>query len=102
MKALVVLYLIAGICTVGALVRPKLGLYAYLLFAILRPQFLFGFAGSFENFSLIVGVAMLMGWALKGFGSWHFGRARWVVASLLAFALWTTLSAPQALEPSLG
>ena len=102
MKGLVLLYLIAIASTILALFRPKFGLYAYLLFAILRPQYLFGFAGSFANFSMVVGVAMLMGWAFKGFGSWDFGKGRWVVAGLVGFALWSAMSALGALEPRLG
>jgi O-antigen ligase len=102
MKGLVLLYLIAGASTILALSRPKYGLYAYLLFAILRPQFLFGFAGSFANFSMVVGVAMLVGWTIKGFGSWDFGKGRWVVTCLLGFSAWSAMSTMQALEPRLG
>jgi putative inorganic carbon (HCO3(-)) transporter len=102
MKGFLLLYTVAILSTGAALFRPQIGLYAYVLFAVLRPQFLFGFAGSFANLSFIIGVAMLVGWVFKGFGSWQFPRGKWVVTALIAFSAWSAASAAQALDTSLG
>ena len=93
MKGLVLTYVIAALGTIGAFRRPLLGLYVYVGLAVLRPRFIFGWAGDLSNISLIVGVAMLIGWALNGFGSWRMGRARPVVLSLFGFTAWYALSA---------
>src|SRR5262245_58288449 len=98
MKGLILVYLLAGIGTIGALRFPLIGLYVYVLLATLRPQFIFGFAGNFANLSVYVGVALLIGWAFKGFGSWRFGQARSVVAAFLLFFFWFIVSATQALN----
>jgi O-antigen ligase len=102
MKGLVLTYLVTAIASVGALRYPLLGLYAYVGFAVLRPQSIWGWAGDLNRMSFIVGVALLIGWTLKGFGSWQFGRARLVVTAFLFFFIWFVLAATQAHDPSLA
>ena len=69
--------------SIAALRSPLIGLFIYVGFAVLRPQFIWGFAGDFGGISLIVGIATLIGWALNGFGSKKLGprqvdrRRRW-------------------------
>ncbi len=92
MKGLVLIYLITAVGSVGALVQPIIGLFVYVGFAVLRPQFIWGFAGDFGGISLIVGIATLIGWALKGFGSMKFGRGKSIVVGLILFAVWAALS----------
>ena len=99
MKGFIFIYLLTAFGVVGSLWTPLIGLFVYVAFAVLRPQYLWGFAGDMSNLSLIVGVAMLVGWALKGFGEVRLGRGRIVVALLLLFLLWTALSATQAISP---
>ena len=96
MKGLILTYLITFLASVGALRSPLIGLCVYVGFAVLRPQAIFGWAGDLSGMSFFLGVAVLVGWALKGFGSWHFGRARPVVLAFLAFVVWFVLSATQA------
>ena len=79
-----------------------LGLYAYVGFAVLRPQAIFSWAGDLSNISFIVGVATLIGWALQGFGSWRFGRAKSVVVALVLFVVWFALSGLLAVNPSVS
>jgi O-antigen ligase len=70
-----------------------LGLYVYVLFAIIKPEALWSWSlpqGS--NFSRIVAIAMLAGWALHGFGNWSLGKARAVVIAFIGFWLWSVLS----------
>src|SRR5205814_6525324 len=43
--------------------------------------------------SRIIAIALLIGWALHGFGNWNFGRAKPIVHALLAFWGWSILSA---------
>src|SRR5689334_22464755 len=100
MYGLILIYVLTFAGAVAALRRPLIGLYVYVGFAVLRPQFIFGFAGDLSNISLIVGVAVLIGWAIKGFGSWQFGRGKPVVIAFLAFTVWFMMSSAQAIEPA--
>jgi O-antigen ligase len=102
MKGLVLIYLLTGLGAIGALWRPVFGLYIYVFFAVLRPHFLFGWAGNLSSISQIVGLGMIAGWALHGFGSWRLGRGRSVTAAFLYFAVWGWLSAVQGLDPASG
>ena len=99
MKGLILTYIVTVVGSVAALRYPLIGLQVYVGLAVLRPQSIFGFAGDLSNLSLMVGVAVLIGWLVQGFGSWSFGRGRLVVLSLVAFVLWFVVSATQALEP---
>ena len=98
MKGLILTYLITYASALGALVYPLIGLYVYVGFAILRPQAIFSFAGDLSGISVIVGYATLIGWALRGFGSWRLGRAKSLVVVFLIFVGWFLLSATQALD----
>src|SRR5947208_694869 len=61
MKGLVIIYALTALGVVGSLRTPIIGLFVYILFAVLRPQFLWGYFGDMTNLSLFVGVAMLVG-----------------------------------------
>jgi len=98
MKGLILTYLIAAFGTIGALRYPLIGLYVFAGFAVLRPQFIFGFAGDISKISLVVAISLLIGWALQGFGSWRLGRARAIVVAFLVFVVWYLVSAAQALD----
>jgi probable O-glycosylation ligase (exosortase A-associated) len=102
MKGLVITYLITIIGGVAALRYPLVGLNVYVGLAVLRPQFIFAFAGDLNNLSLFVGTTTLLGWALQGFGSWQFGRARGIVIALLAFVAWFALSTIQAMDTDIA
>jgi O-Antigen ligase/Family of unknown function (DUF5935) len=102
MKGLIFTYLVTALGTVAGLRYPLIGLQVYVGLAVLRPQAIFGFAGDMSNLSLIVGIAVLVGWAFRGFGSWRFGGGRLVVYTFLAFVSWFALSALFALEPSVS
>jgi probable O-glycosylation ligase (exosortase A-associated) len=100
MKGLIITYALAIVGTIGSLRSPIIGLFVYVFFAILRPQFIFSFAGDLSGISFWVGVAMLAGWVLHRFGSWQFGRGRIVVRMLLAFVAWFAISSVLALDPA--
>ena len=99
MKGLILTYLLAFGGAVAGLGQPIAGLAIYIIFSIVRPQVLFGWAGDLNDMSLVVGIALLIGWALKGFGDWKFGRAALPVYCLLAFFVWVLLSALLAPDP---
>jgi putative inorganic carbon (hco3(-)) transporter len=102
MKGLILTYLITFAGAIAALRYPLIGLQVYVGLAVLRPQAIFGFAGDLSNLSLLVGVPVLIGWALQGFGSWRLGRGWPVVVFFLLFVAWYLISASQALEPSVS
>jgi putative inorganic carbon (hco3(-)) transporter len=98
MKGLILVYAIAIFGSIGALRSPIIGLYIYVLFAVLRPQFIWGWAGNFGGISLYVGIATLIGWMLNGFGSKNVGPGRSIVRALVFFAAWMALSSAQAVD----
>jgi putative inorganic carbon (hco3(-)) transporter len=98
MKGLILIYAIAGFGSLGALRSPLIGLFIYVGFAVLRPQFIWGWAGDFAGISFYVGIATLIGWVLNGFGSKKLGPGKSIVVLLLVFAGWTALSATQAVD----
>ncbi len=81
-----------------ALLNPYVGLLIYVCFSILRPEMLWPWSVPSGNYSRIVAVCMLLGWALRGFRPFALGRARWVAASLFGYWLWTTLSATWSMD----
>jgi probable O-glycosylation ligase (exosortase A-associated) len=99
MKGLILTYLLAVGGTILSLGQPLIGLLVYIIFSIVRPQVLFAWAGDMNDMSLIVGIALLVGWAFKGLGRWTFGRAGLPTWCLLAFFGWFTLSALFAADP---
>jgi probable O-glycosylation ligase (exosortase A-associated) len=89
------LYFTLGLTYGGAalaIVDPFIGLLVYVCFAILRPDDLWFWVVPHGNYSRIVGIAMLVGWILRGFGNWNFGKARIIVVSILACWAWAVLS----------
>jgi O-antigen ligase len=102
MAGLLLVYLLAAFGALGSLWNPVVGLSVYIGFAVLRPQYLWGWAGDLDRISYIVGVAMIAGWALHGFGSWRMGRGKSVVIALVTFGLWSWLSAVQAINTQIA
>src|SRR4051812_27178328 len=78
-----------------ALSNPYIGLLIYVCFAIIRPDVLWSWAVPPGNYSRVVALALLAGWAFKGFGSWRFGRSRGIIAALVGFMGWSVLMALQ-------
>jgi len=78
---------------VVSLFNPFVGLLVYICFAIITPPAMWPWSVPPGNFSKVVAIAMLIGWAFKGFGQWNFGRSRGVFLAFLGFFLWGVLSA---------
>jgi len=102
MKGLILTYVLAAFGAGAAVFAPMVGLQIYALFSTLRPQVLFGWAGSMEGLSQLVAVPMLVGWAARGFGSWRLGRARGLVICLLGYFAWNLISMLAAANSEVG
>jgi probable O-glycosylation ligase (exosortase A-associated) len=96
MKGLLFTYALTYGGAVVSLFNPYVGLLIYICFSIIKPEAMWFWSVPEGNYSRIVAIALLAGWALKGFGSWRFGRARAVVFALLGFWGWSALSAASA------
>ena len=55
-------------------VSALLGLLIYIRFSIIRPESLWHLVGPEGNYSRIVAIALLAGWAMNGFGNWKLGK----------------------------
>jgi O-antigen ligase len=88
MRGVILTYIAAFGGGALALWRPLIGLYVYVAFSIVRPQGLFGYAADLSGMSDIVAIPMLIGWAIRGFGSWDFKRARPIVYAMFAYFAW--------------
>jgi len=102
MKGLILTYILGYGGAAVAIFYPVIGLFIYGIFSIVRPQLIFGWAGDLTGMSLYVGIAMLVGWALKGFGNWQFGRAKPLVLLLLGYFVFYSLSAVAAPDQELA
>jgi probable O-glycosylation ligase (exosortase A-associated) len=92
LKGLLVTYLLTYGGGAAALFNPFIGLLVYICFAIIRPESLWFWSVPAGNYSRIVALCLLTGWALKGFGTWEFGKARGIVTALMGFLLCAVLS----------
>ena len=98
MYGLILIYALTAVASLAGLRYPVLAFYVYVGYSVLRPQFIWGWAGDLSNISFVVALSMLIGWVLKGFGSWRFGPGRSIVFALLIHAAWSALSALQAVS----
>jgi probable O-glycosylation ligase (exosortase A-associated) len=93
MKGLLFTYALTYGGALASLFNPFIGLLIYVAFSILRPESLWFWSVPAGNYSRIIAIALLVGWAMKGFGNWNFGRSKAVVWSLVGFMGWMALSA---------
>ncbi len=76
-----------------SLFRPFHGLLIYIAFSILRPEALWHWSvPQGGNYSRIVAIALLIGWALNGFGNWNLSRGRAMLVLFAGFWAWAALS----------
>lgn len=99
MKGLIFTYMMTGLGAAGGLISPFLGLLVYISFSILRPDFMWRWSVPEGNYSRVVALGMLAGWALTGFGRWSLGRAWLIINMLLLYWVWMLVSSFQAVEP---
>jgi len=79
--------------SLAALVNPFIGLLVYISFAIIKPQETWHWSVPQGNYSRIVALALLAGWAFRLFGSWRLGRSTAIVVLLLGYMGWTVMGA---------
>jgi probable O-glycosylation ligase (exosortase A-associated) len=101
-KGLIFTYALTYGGSVAALINPFYGLLIYVCFAIIKPDFLWSFSVPVGNYSRIIAIALLGGWAIAGFGRWDFGRAKLIVGSLVGFLFWNAASAAFSAEPDVA
>jgi probable O-glycosylation ligase (exosortase A-associated) len=93
---LIFTYLLTVVGTILGVCAPFYGLLVYIALSILKPDSLWHWAVPADNYSRIVGIGVLIGWALRGFGNWNLGRAKWSTAAVIAYLLWAVAAALQA------
>lgn len=70
--------------------NPIFGLMAFYVFSVLRPThtWWYSFQDGSGRFSMMIGVSLLIGWGIKGFGNWGPIRYVWLpVSGLILFIL---------------
>lgn len=102
MKGLIFTYALTYGGAFASLFNPYYGLLIYVCFAIIKPESLWYWSVPQGNYSRIIAIALLVGWAINGFGSWKFGRAKGIVFALLGFWIWAGISALQAANEELA
>lgn len=102
MKGLLFTYALTYGGAVVSIVNPFYGLLIYICFAIVKPPALWHWSVPAGNYSRIIGVAFLLGWAMSGFGDGRLGRAKPIVFALLGYFSWVTLSTLFSPQPELG
>lgn len=102
MKGALLVYLMTYGGVVAALLNPFVGFLIYVSFAVLRPEFVWPWSVQPGNYSRIIALALLAGWAFQGFGRWDLGRGKAVILALIGYFAWTILSALQAPDQSLA
>ena len=95
-KGLIFTYVLTYGGAVASLFNPFYGLLIYFCFAIVKPEALWHWSVPVGNYSRIIGIALLLGWALQGFGNWDLRRSRPIVFILLGYFFWMILSAANA------
>jgi len=80
--------------SLGALFNPFIGLLAYVCFAIIQPDIMWYWSVPQNNYSRIIAIAMLIGWAFHGFGRWkRMGRSSGIIMAIVSFFIWSVFSA---------
>jgi len=104
MRGLVYVYLLTYLGAALSLFYPLIGLFIYIHYALLKPESLWYWSVGARGpgrYSFIVGIGMLVGWGIRGFGDWRLGRSSIVVGMLLAFVTWVGVGYFFAQEPIL-
>jgi O-antigen ligase len=97
MKGLLATFALTYGGALASFVRPYWGFLIYVAFSIIKPEAQWGFALPPLRYSLTIALALLLGWAMHGFGNWRFGRGKPVVWSL--GALWGICGLASAASP---
>ena len=102
MLGLIFTYVMTYGGAIASIVNPFIGVLVYISFAILRPDELWPWSVQPGNYARIVAIALLAGWALRGFGRWDLGRGKTIIHILILYYAWIILSAVQAPSQALA
>jgi putative inorganic carbon (hco3(-)) transporter len=102
MNGLLFTYVLTYGGAIVSLFNPFYGLLVYICFAIVKPPALWPWCVPVGNYSRVIGVALLVGWALNGFGDLKIGRAKPIVICLLGYFIWVLVSTVLSDDSSLG
>lgn len=102
MNGLLLTWLITAAGVGLSVLTPYYGFLAYVALALLKPEAIWSHSVSAGRYSLIVALAMLVSWGLRGFGNWKLGRARPVVFSFIGFWSWCAFLATRAPDQALA
>lgn len=94
-----------GLTYGGALasfIHPFTGFLVYVIFGIIKPDSFWAWAIPEGNYSRIVAVGFLLGWAIHGGGGWRLGRGGMVLGCLLGYWLIMVLTSTIAQVPELA
>src|SRR5262245_44154819 len=92
MKGLIFTYLLTYGGAAISLYRPFYGLLVYVCFAIIKPESMWYWSVPAGNYSRIVAIGLLVGWAANGFGQLRMGRGKAFAICLVGFLFWGLLS----------
>jgi probable O-glycosylation ligase (exosortase A-associated) len=101
-KGLIFTYVLTYGGAFVSLVNPYVGLLIYILFSILKPEAMWYWSVPVGNYSRIVAIGLLIGWAVQGFGTWNVGKARAVIIAFVGYWLWAVFSSVNASDRDLG
>ena len=93
MKGLLFVYAVTAFGMFGSIIRPFYGFVAYVALAMLRPASLWAHSVGEGRYSLMIALAMLTSWAIRGFGNWKLGKGRTIVFLFSAFWMWSVFLA---------
>jgi O-antigen ligase len=93
MKGLIFTFALTYGGAVMSLFRPFYGLLIYVCFAIIRPEAMWHWSlPPGGNYSRVIALALLVGWAINGFGNWRFGKGKPFVVLFGLYLGWALLS----------
>jgi hypothetical protein len=91
MRAELLTFFLTTVGVGGAIVDPYISFLVYVCFAIIRPEALWPWIPP-GRYSLVVALAMIVGWLARGGGNWRFRAATPVVLGLLGYWGWAVIS----------
>lgn len=92
-KGLLFTYLMTYGGAVASLFNPFIGLLIYICFSIVKPESMWSWSVPAGNYSRIIAIGLLIGWAANGLGKWNFGRSRLILVALIGFLGFASASA---------
>ena len=102
MKGLLFTYMLTYGGALVSQVRPYYGFLIYVCFGILKPESLWFWSVPAGNYSRIVALGLLLGWAIHGFGNWRLGKGKWIIIAMIGYWLVMLFGALTAPYPSLA